>query len=118
MKTRITHKKVAKEPMVSAPTLSAPKSTLEKRVLSLNVGGRPSLGFVMDGKRMVALIVVDPVTDLQREMILNIAGHKDWRAQLTLASAWKMQAVYSSDAFMEASKDRILPRAIWMSWCD
>lgn len=113
MKTRITHKKVAKE-----PTVSAPKSTLEKRVLSLNVGGRPSLGFVMDGKRMVALIVVDPVTDLQREMILNIAGHKDWRAQLTLASAWKMQAVYSSDAFMEAFKDRILPRAIWMSWCD
>jgi hypothetical protein len=112
MNTRITNKKGAK-----AATVSAPKSTLEKRVLSLNVGGRPNLGFVMDGNRMVALIVVDPVTDLQREMILNIAGHKEWRAQLTLASAWKMQAVYSSDAFLEASKDRILPRAIWMSWC-
>lgn len=112
MKTRITKTKGA-----NAATVSAPKSALEKRVLSLNVGGRPNLGFVMDGKRMVALIVVDPVTDLQREMILNIASHKDWRAQLTLASAWKMQAVYSSDVFMEESKDRILPRAIWMSWC-
>lgn len=112
MKTRIAKKKVAKAPAVSAPTINP-----EKRVLSLNVGGRPSLGFVMDGKRMVALIVVEPVTDLQREMILNIASHKEWRAQLTLAHAWQMQAVYSSDAFMEAAKDRILPRAIWISWC-
>lgn len=112
MKTRTTKKQVEK-----ATASDNPKVIQEKRVLSLSVGGRPNLGFVMDGKRMVALIVVDPVTDVQREMILNIASHKDWRAQLTLATAWKMQAVYSSDVFMNEFKDRILPRAIWMSWC-
>jgi hypothetical protein len=104
----------------SKPTKAVKPAALpnmDRPVLELSAGGRPALGFVMDQKRLVALIVVEPPTDIQREMILNIAGNKDWRAQLILASAWKMQAVYSSDAFMEASKDRILPRAIWMSWC-
>lgn len=103
----------------SVVQISAPKSTPfpdEKPVVAFALEGRPDLGVVMDGKRMVALIVVNAVSDQQRDAVMNIVSHKDWRMQLTLAAAWKMQAVYSSDVFMEANKDKILPRAMWLSW--
>lgn len=72
------------------------------------------IGFVLEGQRMVALLVSAALTGPHLEVVRNIAAHKEWRLQTTLTSAWKMWAVYSSDAWAREHAEQILPSAVWM----